>query len=73
MRAALSSGWAVGAVFFERVGPGVERLETGLLAGHDGRSDGSVDAAAVVLICVHLLHSYLLDGDYYHHTGLMTL
>jgi hypothetical protein len=59
MRATLSSGWAVGAVFFERVGPGVERLETGLLAGHDGRSDGSLDGTAVVLICVHSLHSYL--------------
>jgi len=29
----MSSGWAVGAIIFGGVGPGVERLETGLLAG----------------------------------------
>ena len=33
MRAAMSSGWAVGAIIFGGVGPGVERLETGLLPG----------------------------------------
>lgn len=40
----LTSGWAVGAIFFGEVGPDVERLETGRLSGHGGRSDRSVVA-----------------------------
>jgi len=67
----MSSGWAVGAIFFGEVGLDVERLETGLLAGHDGRSDRAVDADAV--FTCPALHSTLMDCDYCHHAGLMAL